>query len=463
MQSIETEIEMKPELEPENKSESDSESMTKTPAVPQATTNEEEFDNIPSVSSHSLQQQLIHNDADNFLSRCNWNNEKINNILRSPPGVRPRSVFTANPPVTKFNVSAPPFVSSSSQHRTQHQHSVPQENPISSASGHFYHHRQTAPIHDFPTARVMRNLSARYSPSASYSSSAGGRNIHFNDTRPFYIMHPGSMSPTMPAFSGRMSNLDYESTYAAGPITLPNGTIQIHLRDGVIIDMTLDKAVRVFNTRSMVALALSSNGSVSAMVHPNGRVYQNGSRVEIVTYDGMKTNNYVRYAKMWYKGVSFTSENCALTYLVDTAGTRTTTDSFIDMSKDYTIFVFYNDSRHGPGCVQEAAAVVQNSVLSCSEDGTEIYEINGFRISQAADGLVKLTRTHNKCLIRTSPTNGSATLTTPAIHCTASLGKTSHLFVRRGEKRMHFDGSCFIVRNAGHSAGFNEENLLIVY
>ena len=40
-----------------------------------------------------------------------------------------------------------------------------------------------------------------------------------------------------------------------------------------------------------------------------------------------------RYAKMWYKGVSFTSEQCALVYLVDTAGTRTTTDSFSDMSQ----------------------------------------------------------------------------------------------------------------------------------
>lgn len=41
----------------------------------------------------------------------------------------------------------------------------------------------------------------------------------------------------------------------------------------------------------------------------------------------------VRYAKMWYKGVSFTSEQCALVYLVDAAGTRTTTDSFSDMSQ----------------------------------------------------------------------------------------------------------------------------------
>lgn len=48
-----------------------------------------------------------------------------------------------------------------------------------------------------------------------------------------------------------------------------------------------------------------------------------------------------RYAKMWYKGVSFTSETCALIYLVDTAGTRTTTDTFTDLTKDYTLTVFY--------------------------------------------------------------------------------------------------------------------------
>lgn len=57
--------------------------------------------------------------------------------------------------------------------------------------------------------------------------------------------------------------------------------------------MTLDKAVRVLNQRSMVAIALSRNCSNSALIHPNGRILQSGSKVEIVTYDGMKTNNYV--------------------------------------------------------------------------------------------------------------------------------------------------------------------------
>lgn len=89
--------------------------------------------------------------------------------------------------------------------------------------------------------------------------------------------------------------------------------------------------------------------------------------------------------------------------------------------------------------------------------------MNGYRITQTTDGLVRVTRANNKCIIRTSPNNGSATVTSPFIHCTASLGQTSHLFVRRGERRMHFDGTSFVVRNAGHSAGFDEHNRLRVY
>lgn len=36
-------------------------------------------------------------------------------------------------------------------------------------------------------------------------------------------------------------------------------------------------------------------------------------------------------------------------------------------------------------------------------------------------------------------------------------------YSRRDERRMHFDGSQFVVRNAGHSAGFDGENYLRVY
>ncbi|XP_033255276.1 uncharacterized protein LOC117194920 [Drosophila miranda] len=340
---------------------------------------------------------------------------------------------------------------------------------------HISNHPQYGPgnMQEIDAGKMAHNgkaLTGRYNATPTYGF----------DNEQNYCLLPSPMPPPPYALARVSSTRNFElenhtppACPGSGPIAMTNGTIQLRLRDRPLmlipffawgsIDMTLDKAVRVLNQRSMVAVALSRNCSNSALIHPNGRILQSGAKVEIVTYDGMKGNNFVRYAKMWYKGVSFTSEACALIYLVDTAGTRTTTDTFTDLTKDYTLAVFYDDSRHGPSYMAEAHDVTANSAYTCTEDGTEIYDINGFRITQAADGLVKVTRVDNKCLIRTSPGNGSATLTTPGIHCTASLGKTSHLFVRRNEKRMHFDGSCFIVRNAGHSAGFNENNLLIVY
>lgn len=45
---------------------------------------------------------------------------------------------------------------------------------------------------------------------------------------------------------------------------------------------------------------------------------------------------------MWQKGISLTSEGCALIYLVDSAGTRTTSDMInIDLNTDYISPVFH--------------------------------------------------------------------------------------------------------------------------
>lgn len=59
------------------------------------------------------------------------------------------------------------------------------------------------------------------------------------------------------------------------------------------VDMTLDKAVRVTNCKSQIAISMAGTANSAALIHPNGMVYQYGSRVEIVAYDGMQTNNYV--------------------------------------------------------------------------------------------------------------------------------------------------------------------------
>lgn len=240
----------------------------------------------------------------------------------------------------------------------------------------------------------------------------------------------------------------------------PHGTVSLRLSHRMRVDITIDRAVRLINFKNNIVIAMNPTGSACALLHPNGRVHQCGSRVEIMAND-VRGNH--KYAKMWYKGVSFTSENCALVYLVDSAGTRTTTDTFSDLMQDFSLDVFYSESRHGQSHVPDAVDIIQAATYWTTEEGVENWTINNVRISQAPDGLVRVARNSNKYHLRTSPTNGTASMTTPFLHCTASMGSTSHLFVRRGERRMHFDGSSFIVRNAGHSAGFDEKTQLKVF
>lgn len=59
------------------------------------------------------------------------------------------------------------------------------------------------------------------------------------------------------------------------------------------VDMTLDKAVCVIDSRSRITISLSCNGASAVMIHPNGKVHQIGTCVEIVAYDGTKRNNFM--------------------------------------------------------------------------------------------------------------------------------------------------------------------------
>lgn len=97
----------------------------------------------------------------------------------------------------------------------------------------------------------------------------------------------------------------------------------------------------------------------------------------------------------------------------------------------HKLFCFdIRDAQHGPEYDAVANSIMEDANYWTTDDGTEHYHINGYRVSQSHDGLVKITSLSNRTLIRTSPSNGSVTITTPYFHCTASLRETSHLFVR---------------------------------
>lgn len=59
------------------------------------------------------------------------------------------------------------------------------------------------------------------------------------------------------------------------------------------IDITLDKAVRLTNVFRGIDVSIDAKGTSSSITHPNGKVNQYGSDVEVVCYDSMNRNDFV--------------------------------------------------------------------------------------------------------------------------------------------------------------------------
>jgi hypothetical protein len=120
-------------------------------------------------------------------------------------------------------------------------------------------------------------------------------------------------------------------------------------------------------------------------------MHQHNSRVEVVVYE--EDGNH-KYAKIWYKGVSFTAERCSLVYLVDEGGTRTTADRFSQLLHAPafgTNTVFLNGSSHSSErAFGQSYAVVQDTYKYFrTKNNTSVWSINNIRISQTDDLVVR--------------------------------------------------------------------------
>lgn len=56
--------------------------------------------------------------------------------------------------------------------------------------------------------------------------------------------------------------------------------------------LTLDHSIMVINARSHIRAAVSGDMRCSSMEHPNGKVYQQQDRVDIVAHDGLQRNKF---------------------------------------------------------------------------------------------------------------------------------------------------------------------------
>ena len=187
--------------------------------------------------------------------------------------------------------------------------------------------------------------------------------------------------------------------------------ISLYLRKEVRVDVSANGALMVSNPRQGVFLALGCHGTQLAVVHPVGRVMQNKGRIEIQTHDWS-----LKSAKMWQRGISFTTSRHALSYLVDAAGARSTTDTFRDLyskniaegkdislqcARSQIVYSFlpsdifemcsrigrYEDSKLAiERCLFELNAI---NYRQHENKGSHEWVVNGISIRQTADGFVR--------------------------------------------------------------------------
>ena len=245
----------------------------------------------------------------------------------------------------------------------------------------------------------------------------------------------------------------------------PEGHLRLHLKAGVTLDISPTLALRLRNTQQDSSLALSSCSTQLALVHPRGRLLQYGPRIEVQIDDSISVKN----AKIHPKGVSFTANNCALVYLLDEAGARSTSDMFHDLhASDIVDTLFLESSQRSGGReVAVMAGVQMLEQVKYWREAEDHWTIRGVHVRQTRDGLVTVERRAggDTLLLRTSPNNGKVRFESRLVAVTASLGEDSHLFLRAGDRRLHYNGqsTVFTARNAGHSAGFDEAGMLRIF
>ena len=245
------------------------------------------------------------------------------------------------------------------------------------------------------------------------------------------------------------------------------GFLHLQLRSGVSLDIAPNLAVRMRNVRHDSTISLSACSTQMALVHPRGRVLQYGPRVEIQIEDTISIKN----AKIHPKGASFTANNCALVYLLDEAGARSTSDMFHDLHASHIADTLFLESsgRETTKDLAVKAAEKMSEQIQYWRDREDHWVIGDLNVTQTKDGLVTMEREVRACntklVMKASPNNGKVRFDSRLVQVTASLGEESHLFLRAGDRRLHYSGqsSVFTVRNAGHSAGFDEAGVLRIF
>lgn len=267
-------------------------------------------------------------------------------------------------------------------------------------------------------------------------------------------------SPYYDVGDGQRSSLhrvdDVRDDYV-GPAVTSFGILCLFLRHKMRVDVTVDRAVRLVNGLCGCSAAIDAGGTRSTVVHPSGKMYQAGVDVELHTF-------HRRHAKIGRRGITFATRGSPIVFLVDEGGVKTSVDKYQVLACDLSVDVFYEWSRHGQTVVEECLEQLRHARHYYDATAKEhCWTVNGVRVTQSDDGDVLASREQGRRVLKSSFTRGNVSVKTPLVYACASLPPEAHVFVRRGERRIHCSERDFVVRNGPRSAGLDEGGKLKIF
>ena len=119
------------------------------------------------------------------------------------------------------------------------------------------------------------------------------------------------------------------------------GFVRLCLNHGVFLDISNDLSLRITNPMMESSIAVCGLSQRAAIIHPSGRALVYSPRLEVQVKDELS----IKTAKLFPRGrVSFTADNYALVYSLDSGGPRSTTDVFHDLLADNIVDTMFHES-----------------------------------------------------------------------------------------------------------------------
>ena len=164
-----------------------------------------------------------------------------------------------------------------------------------------------------------------------------------------------------------MNQCSYNESYLTfgQPFITCEGYISLFVSNDIRVDINTNHSICV--TTPHLKASFDQMGHNIGLIHAFGRIYQELDQNSVHIESG------IHLAKMCNRGVTFTSLNRSLIYLVDTSGCKTTTERFRKLGYDFTADIFHANSFSGEYARQRAIADLLRHSNELSEDGSDKY------------------------------------------------------------------------------------------